>query len=591
MISVKRVQYWQKKLSRLREKYKIQVHRNMSLRLGFGLLGLGLLVVMALLKAPLWLIVLWFLDLGYFIYLVLVYRNLNRFIHKLSIVEEFFQRQEMRVEGLFSQAKAFSPTIEGELDILSQDFHLFGEKSIFEFIDESFTPYGKNTLFEWFKGLDNPNLESIHRRQKMWQQWRPFLWRFLSLKVMGERNRESFSSSIIDLDRSLVNPKFFRYFKVQSVLLITMWTLVILGGLGISPLSPVLPVVAYLLFILTTRSEAHSSFFRAQDLSQQIQALVPLLRHIEMKFKDSPFTSHFEHLHRSQFSQKSKKLQFLISLLSVQAHGMAHIAVNLFLPWEHLITIFVERWRVSVAKELPLALKELGEFEALMSLCFMSHFQTSCQAHISDKVALKFEGLYHPLIPREQVVKNDFELKSQLVLLTGSNMAGKSTFLRTVGVNHALAMLGAPVYAGYFQSFCAPMLSCLKVSDSLQDGYSKFYYEVIRISQILKLAQSKKTFLYFIDEIFNGTNNQERLKGSQTVIKEIVGFSQVLGFISSHDLELSKMEKDFPQMSNWHFRDEAKDNQLVFNYLIQKGPCPTTNALKIMLRAGIPVGD
>ena len=224
-----------------------------------------------------------------------------------------------------------------------------------------------------------------------------------------------------------------------------------------------------------------------------------------------------------------------------------------------------------------------------MSLCFMSHFQTSCQPQISEKVELTFEGLYHPLIPKENVVKNSFELKNQLVLLTGSNMAGKSTFLRTVGVNHILAMLGAPVYADGFQSFCAPIFSCLKVSDSLEDGYSKFYYEVTRISQILKSAQSQKTFLYFIDEIFNGTNNQERLQGSQTVIKEIVAFSHVLGFISSHDLELSKMEKDFPQMSNWHFRDEAKNNQLVFNYQIQRGPCPTTNALKIMARAGIPV--
>ena len=214
---------------------------------------------------------------------------------------------------------------------------------------------GRKTLFQWFESLEQPQCHQIQERQEKWLQWQPFLWRLISFRVIGERNRESFTSTSIDFDRSLVSERFFKYFKIQSALLITMWVLVLLGGFGYLSISPAVPIIIYLFFILTTRSEAQNSFHRSNDLAQQIQALVPLLRHIELRFKDAAFSDHFKSLHRSQFSQKSKKLQFLISLLSVQAHGMAHIAVNLIIPWEYLITVFVEKWRVSVAKELPLA--------------------------------------------------------------------------------------------------------------------------------------------------------------------------------------------------------------------------------------------
>ena len=147
MISIERVQYWKKKTLLLTEKYQLRVQKNMSLRLGVGLLGMGLLIVIALLKAPIWLILVWCLDIIYFCYLVLVHRNLKKFIQKLALLEDFFHRQELRANGLFSNPKAFAPPLKEELDILSQDFHLFGEKSIFEFIDESVTPYGEKNPF------------------------------------------------------------------------------------------------------------------------------------------------------------------------------------------------------------------------------------------------------------------------------------------------------------------------------------------------------------------------------------------------------------------------------------------------------------
>ena len=310
----------------------------MTLRLISGLMGVALLIAIPLFDSSALLIGIWLLDVVYFSYLVLAHRNIKRFLRRLQLLQEFFKRQELRALGLYVNKNPWTPKLEGELQILSQDLHLFGEKSIFEFMDETFTPYGKDTLLQWFQEIVHPQLttlETIEKRQKTWKSWSPFVWPFIRLRIIGEENRSSLSSTLLDFDRPLTSPEFFKYFAVQTFLLIVMWVCVGLSLNDLLPLSPALPIVFYLFFIITFRSQAHDSFKRAQDLAQSITALKPLLTHIQFKFKDEPFCHHFKNFQAFDFYNRYKKLQFLISLLSVQAHPIAHIAVNLFIPWEH----------------------------------------------------------------------------------------------------------------------------------------------------------------------------------------------------------------------------------------------------------------
>ncbi|MCB0384435.1 MAG: DNA mismatch repair protein MutS, partial [Bdellovibrionales bacterium] len=220
-------------------------------------------------------------------------------------------------------------------------------------------------------------------------------------------------------------------------------------------------------------------------------------------------------------------------------------------------------------------------------------YQSPIFPEFTDPPEIRTQGLFHPLIVRSQVVANDFSLRppTRLGLITGSNMSGKSTFLRTLGVNQHLAMVGAPVFAEEMTTFVGPVVTCLQIRDSLEDGYSSFYYEVKRVKQVIEQAGAGQSFLYLIDEIFRGTNNRERLLGSQAVIRKLLESSQALGMITTHDLELTQLEEEFPQLANGHFRDEVKEGSsgLHFSYLYHPGPCPTTNALKIMAAEGLPI--
>jgi len=175
------------------------------------------------------------------------------------------------------------------------------------------------------------------------------------------------------------------------------------------------------------------------------------------------------------------------------------------------------------------------------------------------------------------------------MLITGSNMAGKSTFLRTMGINLCLAYSGAPVNATSLRVSLFEIYACIKVSDSLADGYSYFYAEVRRLQGLLARLQAKPTLpmFFLIDEIYKGTNNEERLIGSTAYIHALVG-QNCVGAISTHDLELVKLSASLPMLQNYHFREDVRDGQMIFDYKLHDGPCPTRNALKIMKLAGLP---
>src|SRR5579875_2914138 len=177
-------------------------------------------------------------------------------------------------------------------------------------------------------------------------------------------------------------------------------------------------------------------------------------------------------------------------------------------------------------------------------------------------------------------------------LITGSNMSGKSTFLRTVGINLRLAFAGGPVNASSFSTSLFRLFTCIKISDSVTENYSYFYAEVRRLKALLSAvdASNPLPLFFLIDEIFKGTNNRERRLGSEAYISALAG-RDCLGIITTHDLDLVKLADKLPELKNYHFKEDIIDGRMVFDYLLRPGPSPTTNALKIMQMEGLPVED
>jgi DNA mismatch repair ATPase MutS len=294
-------------------------------------------------------------------------------------------------------------------------------------------------------------------------------------------------------------------------------------------------------------------------------------------------------------SRELKRLNRVLGAAGLQKNPIAWLLVNAVLPWDMVTAWQLNLCKVQLAEHLPHWLSTWAELEALSALANFadSHNGLSWPELLSTDVPLlTARGLGHPLLADTTRVVNDFSLNQvgDVALLTGSNMAGKSTFLRAIGLNIALAYAGGPVVAGEFHMSPVRLFACIRVTDSVTDGISYFYAEVKRLKALLVNLADPHPYplLYLIDEIFRGTNNRERLLGSRAYIEALLNQAGV-GLIATHDLELVQLADQFPHIKNYHFRDAVADGQMYFDYRLRPGPCPTTNALKIMALEGLPV--
>jgi hypothetical protein len=302
-----------------------------------------------------------------------------------------------------------------------------------------------------------------------------------------------------------------------------------------------------------------------------------------------------------QPSSYLSRITRVVAVMSLRENPVLRLILNTLLPWDAYLVHRLNRTRADVAERAPAWMDTWFELEALSSLANLAYLNPDysfpdIQADVGADQAAPFyaQGLGHPLIPDGEKVCNDFTVSElgQVTVITGSNMAGKSVFLKTVGVNLSLAYAGGPVNAKRLQTVPFRLYTSMGISDSVTDGISFFYAEVKRLKALLAELERDHTLplLYCIDEIFRGTNNRERLTGSRAYVRALAG-KYGLGFIATHDLELASLADELPQVVNYHFRDSVEDGRMVFDYVLRPGPCPTTNALRIMQLEGLPMGD
>ncbi|MBE2222000.1 MAG: hypothetical protein IAF02_10685 [Anaerolineae bacterium] len=290
-----------------------------------------------------------------------------------------------------------------------------------------------------------------------------------------------------------------------------------------------------------------------------------------------------------------KRVTRLLAMAGLRQNPFLWLLLNGLVPWDVFVADRLNDCKQDLKSRLPVWLDAWFELEALNSLAALAYLNPDAIFPTVDVAAERpftAQAIGHPLIPDETRICNDFQIDElgAVDIITGSNMAGKSSFLRTLGVNLCLAYAGGPVFAQTFETRLFRLYTSIRVADSVTDGFSYFYAEVRRLSGLLAALddEDERPLFFLIDEIFRGTNNRERLVGSQSYIKALVG-QRGVGLIATHDLELVKLAEDRPLVRNFHFRDSVENGRMTFDYLLYPGPCPTTNALKIMELAGLPV--
>ncbi len=295
-------------------------------------------------------------------------------------------------------------------------------------------------------------------------------------------------------------------------------------------------------------------------------------------------------------SAELRRIARIATAANSQKSEVLWLLFNVLMPWDLFFAYLLERYKETVRTVLPHWLDTWYDLEAL---CSLATFADLNPGYVLPEVrppetAPLFEAraLGHPLLPDTVKVRNDFVVHrtGEIALITGSNMSGKSTFLRTLGVNLALAYAGGPVDAAAVRTVPFRLFTCIQVADSVQDGISYFYAEVRRLKALLTALGTAHPYplFFLIDEIFRGTNNRERLVGSRAFVRALA-HGHGVGAISTHDLELVHLGAEVEGIHNFHFREAIRDGRMVFDYRLRPGPCPTTNALKIMQMEGLPV--
>ena len=286
-----------------------------------------------------------------------------------------------------------------------------------------------------------------------------------------------------------------------------------------------------------------------------------------------------------------QRLSYIIGQLNVRYNFFA-IFLNLFALWDLQWVYQLERWKAQHQGAMPKWFNALAEIEALSSLATLYYNNPEWTfPRLTEEDLLVAEALGHPLIHRDQRVCNDLHMPTDahIKLITGSNMAGKSTFLRTAGLNIVLAMAGAPVCARRLQLPFLRVYTSMRTQDALHESTSSFYAELKRLKFIIEAVERREKVYFLLDEILKGTNSRDRHTGSKALIQQLIQ-SGGGGLIATHDLELGQLEAQYDgAIENLCIEVQTRNGELIFDYKLKKGVSQSFNATQLMRKMGIKI--
>ncbi len=543
-----------------------------------------------------------------FVVIAVVHQRVRDGITSNAMMIRIKESQVARIQLEWERLPSQSETPNDAGHPFQNDLDITGERSLHRLIDSAVTKEASRRLRSWLLNTI-PDPSTIKRRQALVRElaghslFRDKLQLYSAIagkKARGvdELNQEQWESNVLVnwVQRDTANASLLPVVWLLTFLAAANIALVVLSSLEVAPAVWPIAFLVYLGVMISQYGRIATAWSELQELEKALHRFRSIFQYLESRNYGSsgladicaPFKDK-----EKQPSRELKKLGRLASALGLRTNALLWLVVHAFVPWDFFFSHRLESLKGEIAVLLPRWLDAWHELETLNSLANYSYLNPGYvfPEIISEPAIFEGRGLGHPLLKTELKVTNDFSFDQDLriAVLTGSNMAGKSTFLRTVGVNLCLAYSGAPVNADSLRISLFRVFTCIKVSDSVQDGLSYFYAEVKRLKALLTASEvDGPSELFLIDEIFRGTNSRERLIGSRAFIQTLAR-RRTLGIVATHDLELIKLADEIPGIGNFHFRDDVHEEKMVFDYRLRSGPCPTTNALLIMSREGLPI--
>ncbi len=562
-------------------------------RLASFILGIAVLIF-AYSTNPLVGILLTFIFLAAFYRLVLWHQKL---LHEKQIEEALalINQQELAFMQDDFQSFADGKEFMDPAHPNSIDMDIFGPYSFFQYVNRTTTTMGKKRLSEYLTTVvDAP--EILARQEAIAELQDQLEWR-QKFRAHG-MSTEDAPEHVAQLEKWLSKPDFVQSNSMYKAALIIAPVLTFIGLFVWIYYWPWYFAIVFFLpsfyMLRTTLDQVNQTHIQTTNAGETLAYYAYLIEHLEDKhFQSDKLQSLSSALDTDakKASVRLKRLSFIIHQLNLRYNAFA-IILNIFTLWDLQWVLRLERWKSEQRDDLPQWFAALAEFEALLSFATVYYNRpTWIFPKITEQPLFDATSIGHPLIAPKERVANDIQIPTagHIKLVTGSNMAGKSTFLRTVGLNIVLAMAGAPVCAKKLSLPILELYSSMRTQDALHESTSSFYAELKRLKIIIEAVEERENIFFLMDEILKGTNSNDRHTGSKALITQLIK-SKGSGIIATHDLELGAMaESANGAIENLCIEVAVEDGKLTFDYKLKPGVSQSFNATLLMREMGIKV--
>lgn len=517
---------------------------------------------------------------------------------KLEVVLEYNEKGIKRINGEYRDFEDKGEDLLKDDHPFSNDLDVFGQNSLFQMINTTRTKSGRKKLGEILSLNELPTSNEIKIKQEAIKELaEKVIWRqelYVSSTFKKKKNNKEELEGLLSWCNEKSKNDTSRVIIASIFITITI-VCVFLSILNIIPVSVVLldlminfavikvitKDMGEVIELFNTTKQSIKSYYKILELIEKEEFQSEYLRDLKLKIKESNNTS---------CTSEMKKLSDLLDWIGDSSGNAYFFIINVFVFVDVFILFNLNKWRVLNGDKVEKWLEVMGEFDALSSISNIAFdHENWCYSTINNNEEIICKDIAHPLIG-ERAVSNTFELKNlkQVALITGSNMSGKSTFLRTIGINLVLSYIGAPSCANKFNCSIMNIYTCMRTKDNLEESISSFYAEILRIKLIIEACKRGEKVFFLLDEIFKGTNSRDRHIGATVLIKQLIANGAV-GLLSTHDLELCDLEEEIKEIENYNFREFYEENKIKFDYKLREGRSTTQNAVYLMKMAGIEI--
>lgn len=573
------------------QKYEqLNRHSNQIAILRF-LLGIGVIAFLCIgyFKNVHWLYGCSLLSLICFLLLIRYHDRIKKDCAYHASLSQIYQQHIQRIDGQWDTFKNNGNEFLTDKDYKSLDLDILSQHSLFQMINLAFTKQGQEKLAKTLSD-DNLNKTDILKRQEAVREiseHEDFVFQIQALANMLHTHQKMDVQDFTQQKNNRFQKITPLIFIVSFITIISLICLCFSIGSPYSQITFEIGAVFQFCFAFLYYKKHMELFEPVTAINKGMQNYLEIFKRIErIPFKSQNLLAIQTLMTQrgnavkgiqelSQISQRIGYRQNIFVIIVLNALGLYDFWIrNQYISWLEQYQNHIENWFNGLADievYMSLSVLKIDDFDVVMP-------------QINETKTLSFQNLRHPLIKTSQVVGNDFTLKESICVITGSNMSGKTTFMRTIGLNLVLAYAGGYVFAK--NMVCSPMhiMTSMRVKDNVEEGVSTFYGELLRIKEMITYAKHQKPMICLIDEIFKGTNSLDRIAGAKATMEKL-SLPYAMTFLTTHDFELC--HSDHIAFENYHFDEQYEDNKIIFDYKIKEGKSQSTNGQFLLRQLGI----